>query len=407
MTRCRICSGDVQKFLDLGEQPLSDAFRPADEIASFTYHLQMGRCLTCGAVQQLAEVPREQMFHADYPYFSSGSSRMREHFRRTAEHLMAEYCGHDGAVVVEIGCNDGVMLEHVARAGLAHLGFEPSASVAEVARSRGVRVTTEFFDADSARAHLGSLGAADVVYAANTMCHLPYLDSVLAGVEEILAPQGVLVFEDPYLGDVIAKTSFDQIYDEHFYLFSAQSVSGLACQHGFELVDVERLPVHGGEVRYTLARAGARPVRPAVRAMLDAEAASGLGDPATYVAFAARVTAVRDDLLATLTRLRDEGREVVGYGATAKSATVLNLAGIGPDLIDRVYDSTPAKQGRLTPGSGIPVVAADDFASTTADVAVLFAWNHAEEIKTNEAAFEQGGGQWLEYVPEVRLVGGR
>lgn len=404
MTRCRVCSGDVQQFLDLGRQPLSDDFRRADDDAPFTYHLQVGRCLSCGAVQQLAEVPRERMFHAEYPYYSSGSSTMREHFRRTAEHLMSTYCAAGDGVVVEIGCNDGVMLEHVARAGLAHLGFEPSASVAEVARSRGVQVTTEFFDAESVRRHADSLGAADVIYAANTMCHLPYLESVLAGVDALLAPRGVLVFEDPYLGDVLAKTSFDQIYDEHFYLFSAQSVRELARRHGFDLVDVERLPVHGGEVRYTLARAGAREVAPSVPALLAEEEAAGLSDPATYTAFADRVMTIRDDLLATLTRLRHEGHEVVGYGATAKSATVLNLAGIGPELIDRVYDSTPAKQGRLTPGSGIPVVAASDFAATTAHVAVLFAWNHAAEIKEREAGFEQAGGRWLEYVPRVRVV---
>ncbi len=404
MTPCRVCSGDVQRFLDLGRQPLSDDFRRPEDGPGFTYHLELGRCLSCGSVQQLAEVPRERMFHAEYPYYSSGSQTMREHFRDTAQVLVSRYCPDEGGVVVEIGCNDGVMLGHVARAGVAHLGFEPSASVAEVARSRGVRVTTEFFDAESAARHAGSLGAADVVYAANTMCHLPYLDSVLAGVDAILAPRGVLVFEDPYLGDVLAKTSFDQIYDEHFYLFSAQSVGELARRHGFELVDVERLPVHGGEVRYTLARSGARPVQPAVGALLAEEEAAGLSDPATYTAFAERVTAIRDDLYATLVRLREEGKEVVGYGATAKSATVLNLAGIGPELVSRVYDSTPAKQGRLTPGSGIPVVPADDFATTTADVAVLFAWNHAEEIKAKESWFEQAGGRWLEYVPRVRVV---
>src|SRR5699024_3510302 len=175
VTRCRVCSGDVQQFLDLGQQPLSDDFRRAGEGAAFTYRLEVGRCLSCGSVQQLAEVPRERMFHAEYPYYSSGSATMREHFQRTAEHLMSSYATGADPLVVEIGCNDGVMLEHVALAGLRHLGFEPSASVAEVARSRGVQVTGEFFDADSAARHVQTLGQADVIYAANTMCHLPYL----------------------------------------------------------------------------------------------------------------------------------------------------------------------------------------------------------------------------------------
>ncbi|WDZ83470.1 class I SAM-dependent methyltransferase [Micromonospora cathayae] len=405
MTECRICGGGVEEFLDLGRQPLSDAFlRPADVDGEFFYRLAVGRCVACTMVQLTEEVPRERMFHQDYPYHSSGSSVMREHFTRTAlDFLETELTGAD-PFMVEIGCNDGVLLRTVAEAGVRHLGFEPSGGVAQVARERGVRVRNDFFEESTARAVREADGPADVIFSANTICHIPYIDSLLRGVDALLAPNGIFVFEDPYLGDIVAKTSFDQVYDEHFYLFSLRSVQAMAARFGFEVVDVRRLPVHGGEVRYTLARTGARQPTPAVAELLAQEAAQGLAEPAVLEAFASSVHRIREDLVALLRKLRAEGRTVVGYGATAKSATVTNFCGIGPDLVSYVADTTPAKQHRLTPGAHIPVRPAEDFAAAYPDYALLFAWNHAEEIMAKEQDFRTAGGRWILYVPEVRVV---
>jgi methylation protein EvaC len=243
-----------------------------------------------------------------------------------------------------------------------------------------------------------------VIYAANTLCHIPYMGSILAGVTALLGPDGVFVFEDPYLGDIIARTSFDQIYDEHFFFFAAGSVQAMAARHGLELVDVERLPVHGGEVRYTLARAGARTPSPAVAELIAEEQARELADPQTLAGFGAAVLKIRDDLAALLRRLRGEGKSVVGYGATAKSATVTNFCGIGPDLVPFVCDTTPTKQGRLTPGTHIPVREPAAFADPYPDYALLFAWNHADEIMAKEQAFRDAGGKWILYVPDVHVV---
>ncbi|NVI88939.1 class I SAM-dependent methyltransferase [Actinomadura sp. BRA 177] len=402
---CRICGGTVTQFLDLGRQPLSDAFldeaRTGDE---FSYRLAVGMCGRCTMVQLMEEVPRKLMFHEDYPYHSSGSAVMREHFAKTAKRFLeTELTGSD-PFIVEIGCNDGVMLGTVREAGVRHLGFEPSAGVAEVARAKGVRVRTDFFEERTAREVRAADGPADVVYAANTICHIPYLDSIFRGVDALLSPRGVFVFEDPYLGDVLEKTSFDQIYDEHFFLFTARSVREAARRFGFELVDVERLPVHGGEVRYTLARAGARTPTAELARLLADEDARALTEPATLAAFAGSVGRIRNDLLALLRRLRDEGRRVVAYGATAKSATVTNFCGIGTDLVECVYDSTHAKQGRLTPGAHLPVRPPEEFAADRPDFALLFAWNHAAEIMAKERAFRDAGGRWLLYVPAVREV---
>ncbi|MEV4176744.1 class I SAM-dependent methyltransferase [Nonomuraea sp. NPDC049709] len=402
---CRICSGRLHPFADFGRQPLSDAFViPGDPREEFFFHLAVGLCVACSTVQLLEEVPRERMFHEGYPYLSSGSSVMREHFQSLAKRLLTTELTGPDPFVVELGCNDGTMLSVVADAGVRHLGVEPSGGVADLAAARGVRVRKDFFEAGTAAGILAADGPADVVYAANTLCHIPYLDSIMEGVDTLLRPGGVFVFEDPYLGDIVERASFDQIYDEHFYFFSATSVSGLARRHGFELVDVERLPVHGGEVRYTLARRGARTPAPAVAELLAAEEAAALAEPATLHRFAARVADTRERLVTLLTGLREQGARVYGYGATAKSATVLNYCGIGPELVSFVCDTTPAKQGRLTPGSHIPVRGPEAFADPYPDYALLLAWNHAEEIMAKETEFARAGGTWIRYVPEVHLV---
>ncbi|MEV5812214.1 class I SAM-dependent methyltransferase [Streptomyces mutabilis] len=405
MSDCRVCAGPLTEFLDLGTQPNSDAFpRPDETDGEFFFRLAVGRCGSCTMVQLMEEVPRERMFHRDYPYHSSGSSVMREHFENTARLLLATEATGPDPFVVEIGCNDGVMLATVGAAGVRHLGVDPSQGVADEARAKGVRVRTAFFEESTALGIAADEGRADVVYAANTLCHIPYLDSVFRGLDALLKPDGVFVFEDPYLGEIVERTSFDQIYDEHFYFFTARSVRNLARRHGFELVDVARLPVHGGEVRYTLARRGTRVPTPAVAELLAEEESRALADPATLERFAADVRRTREELVALLTELRGQGRRVVAYGATAKSATVANYCGIGPDLVSAVYDTTPAKQGRLTPGSHIPVHPSEAFGDPYPDYALLFAWNHAEEIMAKEREFRAGGGRWILYTPAVRVL---
>lgn len=409
MTTCRICGGTARQFADFGQQPISDAFIARDPSESddrdrYAFRLAVACCESCHMVQLVEEVARDLMFHADYPYVSSGSELMRRHFDQTARRLLAEELTGADPFVVEIGSNDGAMLATVAEAGVRHLGVEPCAGVAAVSRGRGVRAVVEFFDEDLASRVLDQDGPADVIFSANTFCHIPYVDSVLRGVERLLSPKGVFVFEDPYLGDIVERNSFDQIYDEHFYLFSAQSVSSMAERFGLELVDVERLPVHGGEVRYTLARRGARRPSERVSDLLRHEIETRLSEPATLDAFAARVGRIREDLRSLLERLNAEGKVVAGYGATAKSATVTNYCGLGPGQIRSIYDNTPAKQGRLTPGSGIPVRPAEDFPSPYPDYAVLFAWNHGDEIRAKESDFTASGGRWITYVPEVRVA---
>lgn len=402
---CRVCGGVLYVFLDLGNQPISERFlMPGGTEAEYFFKLTVGQCTSCTMVQLVDEVPRHMMFNDEYPFYSSGSSFMRRHFKEAADGFLETELAKPDAFAVELGCNDGIMLKEIAAAGVRHLGFEPSGQVADMARAAGVRVLGDFFEESTARHVRSGEGQADVIYAANTLCHIPYLDSVFRGVDELLAPDGVFVFEDPYLGDIVEKTSFDQIYDEHFYLFAARSIQALANRFGLELVDVRRLPVHGGEIRYTLARAGAREPSGAVAALLAEEDSRQLTEPAVLRHFAANVLRIRDELVAKLTSLRDQGCRVVGYGATAKSATITNFCGIGPELVSFVCDTTPAKQYRLTPGKHIPVRPPEAFSDPYPDYALLFAWNHAEEIMAKERRFHESGGRWLLYVPTVHVV---
>ncbi|GLU48703.1 class I SAM-dependent methyltransferase [Nocardiopsis ansamitocini] len=402
---CHVCGGQVTSFLDLGRQPLSDCFlAPGATEDEYFYRLAVGVCGSCTMVQLIEPVDREKMFHEDYPYYSSGSSVMRSHFEDTARRLLEHTATRTDPFVVEIGCNDGVMLRTIHDAGVRHLGFEPSGKVAQAARDKGLRVSTEFFEERTAVQVRSTEGPADVVYAANTICHIPYIESIFRGIDALLGEHGVFVFEDPYLGDIVEKTSFDQIYDEHFFFFTARSVQAMAAAFGFELVDVERLPVHGGELRYTIARAGKREPDAAVARLIDEERVRGLADPIVLRDFADRVERVRADLRTVLHDLRDQGRSVVAYGATAKSATVANFCGIGPELVSYVCDTTPAKQGRVTPGTHIPVRPVEAFRDSYPDYALLFAWNHAEEIMRKEQGFRGAGGRWILYVPHVHVV---
>ncbi len=402
---CRVCGGVVREVLDLGCQPVSNAFvRPEETSKVPFFRLEVGLCTSCTMVQQLHEVPPSQMFRADYPYRASGSSLIRRHGEDVARHIIQMCPGGRDGFVVEIGSNDGVMLKTLSEAGMRHLGVDPAAGAAEVARSHGVNVLTDFFDESTADKIRADEGPAHLIYSANTISHISYLDSIFRGVDVLLTPDGRFVFEDRWLDDILRHNYFDQIYDEHIYLFSVRSVQAMAARFGFELIDTEHLPVHGGSIRYTLARAGALEPTATVAELWSRRKPTELLEEATFVRFAADIDRVKTDLVALLRDLRSKGRRVVGYGATSRSATVMNYCHIGPDLLPVVCDSTPEKQGCLTPGSKIPVRPPEAFSHPYPDYALLFAWNHAEEIMAKERLFHEEGGRWILYVPQVHIV---
>lgn len=382
--------------------PLGNGFLVPDQFADeYFYRMQVGFCAACGMVQLLDQPDRERMFHENYAFFSGTSSYMARHFKAFADHVIGDYLVAGNPFVVEMGSNDGIMLQNFAAAGIRHLGIEPSKNVARVAIDRGVDTVTEFFGADLARRIVSERGQADAFLAANVMCHIPYIHSIVEGIDLLLKPTGVVLFEDPYLGDVIEKTSYDQIYDEHTFLFSVASVSSLFERYGMEVIDVEPQPTHGGSMRYVIARRGMYPVAQRVAVQREKERVFGLHLPETYERFRGNCEASREQLMALLHDLKAKGKRVVGYGATSKSTTIINYCGITPELIEFISDTTPIKQGKFSPGAHVPVRPYEEFVNAYPDCALLFAWNHAAEIMEKEGAFRAAGGKWIVYVPKV------
>lgn len=405
MKKCLICESEIKPFMSFGKMPIANGFLAAEQFKDEPFFkLDVAFCESCKMTQLTELVDREKMFHENYAFFSSTSARMGVHFREFAGFVKDNYLPAKDPFVVEIGSNDGIMLRNFKEAGIKHLGIEPSANVAKVAADKGIDTVCEFFDEAAARRIVAKHGKADAFMGANVMCHIPYMHSVLAGVDILLNPKGVVVFEDPYLGDILEKTSYDQIYDEHAFYFSAVSVSAMFERHGFELVDALPQDVHGGSMRYVLARKGARKVSPAVAALLKKEEALGIGRPETYERFKLNVEASRAALVKMLKELKQAGKSVAGYAATSKSTTVFNYCGIGPDLVQYISDTTPIKQGKFSPGAHIPVRPYSEFKAKYPDYALLLGWNHAGEIMANEKDFKKAGGKWIVYVPKVEVL---
>lgn len=385
--------------------PIANGFLSAKDIAGeYFFELAPAFCEQCGMFQIVEQPDPTKMFHGEYAFYSSTSRYMQAHFERFAHSVVGMVGGRADPFVVELGSNDGIMLRHFHARGMRHLGIEPSTNVAEVARSHGLTTVSAFFDRNLADRIVAEHGRADAVLAANVMCHIPDLPGVASGVKRLLKPDGQFIFEDPYLGDMIGKTSYDQIYDEHVFIFSATSVKRAFAAYDLDLVDLMPQVTHGGSMRYVFAPKGSRPVAAAVGEQLAKERAQGLDRADTYLRFKSNCEKSRAALMELLERLRGEGKRVVGYGATSKSTTVTNYCGITPAHVDYISDTTPIKQGKLSPGAHIPVKAYAEFAKSYPDYALLFAWNHAAEIREKEAAFVAAGGRWIVYVPEVGIA---
>lgn len=407
MTNCRICATPIDKFMTFGPMPIANGFLDPEHFdGEYFFELAPAFCPECGMLQIVDQPAPEMMFHGNYAFFSGTSRYMQAHFQRFAEQVMAGVlAGRNDPFVVELGSNDGIMLRNFAKQEIRHLGCEPSDNVAQAARAQGVNTLCAFFGKETAEKIRAEYGPADAILAANVMCHIPDLHSVAEGFKALIKPDGVVIFEDPYLGDMVEKTSYDQIYDEHVFIFSALSVKNAFSRHGLDLVDVEAQVTHGGSMRYTLAPSGSRAVSQAVHDLIAKEQVQGLDKAATFERFRADCETSKRDLVALLTRLKAEGKRVVGYGATSKSTTVLNYCGIGPDLVEFISDTTPIKQGKFTPGAHIPVKSYASFTEAYPDYALLFAWNHKTEILEKEDAFRTAGGQWIVYVPKVGVAG--
>ena len=402
---CRICDHAYEPVVSFGPMPLANGFLSADQFADeYLFDLAAAYCPHCGMFQLIEQPAPERMFNNQYAFYSGTSRSMAQHFQRLAEQVEQDYLSAPDPLVVELGSNDGILLQYFARQGRRHVGVEPSRNVAEVARQKGITVWGEFFDEALARRIVAAHGQADVILAANVMCHISNLHSVVAGFKSLLKPEGVVIFEDPYLGDVIAHTTYDQIYDEHVFLFSVLSIKFLFEQHGLELFNIEPQPTHGGSMRYFFGHAGRRPTSERVAQQIRLEQALGLSELATYARFQGNCELFRARLRRLLEGVRRQGKRVVGYAATSKSTTLLNYCGITSKEIEFISDTTPIKQGKFSPGMHIPVHPPEKFRAAYPDYALLFAYNHRIEIMAKEQVFGDSGGRWIVYAPEIQIL---
>jgi len=401
MSLCKVCKHVLETVISFGKMPISNRFVSDVTADEFLYDLSLGFCPECFMAQLEECVDPAMMFNEEYAYFSSISKAMEDHFAEMASEVIDLVSDKAQPFVLELGCNDGIMLKHIAARGIPQLGIEPSANVAASAREKGIQVLDDFFTAKTASEIKDRYGQADVICGANVMCHIEDINSVLEGVSILLKPEGLFFFEDPYLGEIIRKTSFDQIYDEHVYYFSGLAVSKLAKRQGLQLVDMVPQEVHGGSMRYYLKKGANNRIRKNVPFFLSQEKALNLHVSDGYIMFRERVNKICSDFKEILLKIKAEGKKIAAYGATSKSTTLLIYSKVGPDLIDYVSDTTPTKIGKYTPGTHIPVKSHEQFLEDSPPYTVLLAWNHKREIFEKEKEYREKGGKFITFFPEV------
>jgi SAM-dependent methyltransferase len=385
--------------------PLANAILKEDALSEPEprYPLALAYCPDCWLVQITETVPSDVLFR-EYTYFSSVSDTFVEHSRVIAERLVIERGLSSESLVVELASNDGYLLQHYARAGVPVLGIDPARNIAAVAAARGVPTLAEFFNLALAEELSVSGRTADVVHANNVIAHVPDLNGFVTGIGRILKPAGIAVIETPYLRDLVERLEFDTIYHEHIFYHSLTALSSVFERNGLSVVDVERIPIHGGSLRVFSMRSGVALPSDAVRALLEEEAQIGLCSPEYYAAFAGRVEVLGRELRDELISLQSQGHVVAAYGAAAKGAVLLNAFHLGPELISFVADRSPHKQGYLMPGVHIPIVDPEELLTRRPDECLLLAWNFADEILAQQAEYRRMGGKFIIPGPKLTVV---
>src|SRR3989344_565205 len=384
----------LQPRINFGKMPIANAFLTLDKFkGEYFYDMVLGYDPKTKAIGLINKVPKEMMFHENYAFFSSTSKGMQAHFKETAKKLLP-YAGK--GIVVEVGSNDGIMLEAWKELGVRAIGVEASKNVAETSRLKGHEVITEFMS-DEVVDEVLSRGKVSLVYGANVSCHIENFVGYLKCVAKLIGKQGVFVFEDPYFLDIVEKTSYDQIYDEHVWYFTVSFINNVLEPLGLHVFDCEHIGVHGGELRMYVGDKDTHQAKPSVAVYLAEE--KDLDKKLELLDHNIKKSKV--ELLNILNRLKKEGKKICGFGAASKGVIIANYCGIGPDLIPFITDNTPIKQGKYYPGVHIPIVPQEQFKDV--DYAVLFAWNHLKEIDRSFVWFRENGGRWITHVPQPRI----
>jgi SAM-dependent methyltransferase len=386
--------------------PLANALLTEDQLGSEEpkHLLAVTMCAGCALLQLTDTIHPDDLF-VEYAYFSSHSSPIVKHAAKLVERLIPERGLGSDDLVVEIASNDGYLLQHYLAKGVPVLGIDPAANVVKVAIERGVPSRCEFFTDELASSMVKEGIRARVIHANNVLAHVPDINDFVSGVSTLLAQDGVFVVETPYVRDMVERLEFDTIYHEHVFYYSLHSLEELFGRNGLRIVDVERIPVHGGSLRVfaTVSSSDEKPSQSVLELRAE-EVEVGVDRPEFYENFAARVGDLLEDLRAFLLERKKKGRTIAGYGAAAKGTVLLNALGLGAETFDFVVDETPYKQGRYVPGARIPIRPPDALLADAPDDVVIFAWNFAPEIISKEAAYRAGGGTFILPLPSPHEV---
>lgn len=408
MVRCRACgSSTLAPFIDLGSAPLSNGYLTEEGLHApeAWLPLKVNVCTRCWLAQTEDYLPSSEIFTHDYAYFSSASRSWLMHAENFVKDAVERFQLNASNMVIEIASNDGYLLQYVQERGIQSLGIEPTASTAAVARSLGLEIVEEFLQADSGAAIAERHGKADLVIANNVLAHVPDVNDFLKGVTHLLKEDGVFIAEFPRLTSLVDGGQFDTIYHEHYSYLSLHSVAKMFANHGIEVFDALEVETHGGSLRVfgQLSIGGKNAIQASVERILDFERKRGLTDLAYYQTLQERAVQSKSEFLGFLLKCKEQGKLVVGYGAAAKGNTLLNFAGVRPDLLPFVVDKSESKVGRYLPGSRIPILHEDEIKRTRPDYLLILPWNITREVTEQLAYVREWGAVFVTAIPQIHF----
>ncbi|WP_315831408.1 class I SAM-dependent methyltransferase [Bradyrhizobium prioriisuperbiae] len=405
---CRHCGTAVSEGVaDLGYAPPSNSYlAPADLRSPETsYPLRVNVCTNCWLVQTEDYADAGELFSKDYAYFSSTSKSWLEHAKNYTTAITSQLKLDRRSFVIEVASNDGYLLKNFVAAGIPCLGIEPTESTARVAEELGIPVHRKFFGAETADALVREGKAADLICGNNVYAHVPDINDFTSGLRIALKPYGTITLEFPHLMRLMELCQFDTIYHEHFSYLSLAAVNGIFASHGLRVFDVEELSTHGGSLRvYGCHSDDPREVTLRTRELLDCEDRFGIRNVTTYRSFQRRVDRLKDDFVSFLIEQKRAGKTVAAYGAAAKGNTLLNYAGVRPDLLPFVCDAAASKIGKFLPGSHLPILQPSEIESRRPDFVIILPWNIADEVMKQLSTVRGWGGKFVTAVPEIKVM---
>jgi 2-polyprenyl-3-methyl-5-hydroxy-6-metoxy-1,4-benzoquinol methylase len=408
INQCRFCEKPLKyTFARLGMSPLSNSYLTEEKLLQMEpfYPLNVYVCEQCFLVQ-LPEFESPGHIFSDYAYFASFSETWLEHARDYVEQVTARFGLDSKSHIIEIGSNDGYLLQYFVERDIPSLGIEPAGNVAKVANKAGIPTLVKFFNQETAKELVSQSKQADLIVANNVLAQVPALNDFVAGMKTLLKPQGIITIEFPHLLNLIGENQFDTIYHEHFSYFSFMTAEEILAKFGLAIFDVDELPTHGGSLRIyaTHAENTAESKTNQVDELRGKEHAAGLTQLKHYMVFNQKIEQTKRNLLDFLIRVKNRGESIAGYGAPAKGNTLLNYCGIRSDFLDYTVDRSPHKQGQFLPGSHIPIYHPDKIRETTPDYVLILPWNLKDEIMEQMKFIRKWQGKFIVPIPEVKVL---